>query len=191
MEKDRTQFMYNNIFINKIDSGLVLYSKGNNDECYTPNYAVLPILKYIPKEAVIWCPFDTEESEFVKEISKTNKVLFSHINNNQDFYNYEPKEKWDIIISNPPFTNKRKIFERALSFNKPFALIMSNTWLNDASSKNVFINSNRQLQLLMFDKRIRFNNPYGNENNKITFSSSYYCCDFLPKDLICEKLVYK
>ena len=49
-----------------IDSSSVLYSKGNNDECYTPNYAVLPILKYIPKEAVIWCPLDTEECEFVK-----------------------------------------------------------------------------------------------------------------------------
>ena len=46
MEKDRTQFMYDNVFENKIDSSSVLYSKGNNDECYTPNYAVLPILKY-------------------------------------------------------------------------------------------------------------------------------------------------
>ena len=76
----------------------ILYSKGNNDECFTPNYAVIPILEYIPKEAVIWCPFDTEESEFVKEISKTNKVIFSHIINGQDFYNYEPNEHWDMII---------------------------------------------------------------------------------------------
>lgn len=106
-----------------MDSKKILFSIGNNDECYTPDYAVKPILKYIPKEAIIWCPFDTHESEFVKQISKTNKVIFSHIKTGQDFYNYEPKEKWDMIISNPPFTNKRKIFERALSFNKPFALI--------------------------------------------------------------------
>ena len=168
-----------------INSSLVLYSNGNNDECYTPNNAVLPILKYIPKEAVIWCPFDTEESEFVKEISKTNKVIFSHINNGQDFYNYEPKEKWDIIISNPPFTNKRKIFERALSFNKPFALIMSNTWLNDSAPKQLF--KNKDLQLLMFDKRIKFLNK-GVVNDKITFSSSYYCFEFLPKQIIMEFL---
>ena len=51
----------------------VLYSSGNNDECYTPAYGVEPILKYIPEGAVIWCPFDKEESEFVKLISKTNK----------------------------------------------------------------------------------------------------------------------
>ena len=43
----------------------ILFSKGANDECYTLSYAVKPILKYIPKDAVVWCPFDTECSEFV------------------------------------------------------------------------------------------------------------------------------
>ena len=92
---------------------------------------------------------------------------------------------WDIIVSNPPFTNKRKIFERALSFNKPFALLMSNTWLNDAAPKQLF--KEKQLQLLMFEERIKFKNN-GVVENKITFSSSYYCYDLLPKDIIMESL---
>lgn len=172
--------------ISIINSQTVLYSMGSNDECFTPDYGVKPILKYIPKDAIIWCPFDTTESEYVKQIrSNGNRVITSHINNGQDFYTYEPEESWDIIISNPPFTNKRKIFERALSFNKPFALLMSNTWLNDSAPKQLFYN--KQLQLLMFDKRIKFSNN-GIVNNKITFSSSYYCYNFLPKDLICEKI---
>ena len=166
-----------------MDSKNILFSNGNNDECYTPDYAVKPILKYIKSNTVVWCPFDTVESEFVKQISKTNKVIFSHIKNGHDFYTYEPSEKWDIIISNPPFTNKRKIFERALSFNKPFALIMSNTWLNDSAPKQLF--AEKDLQLLMFDKRIKYN-----ENNKITFSSSYFCWNFLPKQIICETLLF-
>ena len=37
-----------------------------NDEFYTPNYAIEPLLKYIKPNSVIWCPFDTEESNFVK-----------------------------------------------------------------------------------------------------------------------------
>jgi len=163
-----------------MESCKILYSKGENDECYTPNYGVLPILKYIPKKAIVWCPFDTKESQFVKEISKENKVVFSHISTGQDFFNYEP-EQWDIIISNPPFTNKRKYFERALSFNKPFALIMSNTWLNDSAPKQLF--KDKDLQLLMFDKRMEFNN-----NKKITFSSSYFCYNLLPKQIIMEKI---
>lgn len=166
-----------------INSKKVLYSKGRNDECYTPKYAVLPILEYIPENKVIWCPFDTKESEFVKEISKTNEVICSHIDFGQDFYEFEPNN-WDILISNPPFTGKRKIFERALSFNKPFCLLMSLTWLNDAAPKQIFME--KDLQLLMFDKRIKFLPDY--ENNKITFSSAYYCWNFLPKQIIMKKL---
>ena len=168
-----------------IDSSAVLYSGGNNDECYTPDYAVQPILEYIPKDVTVWCPFDTEESQFVKQISKTNPVIYSHLDKGQDFFQYQPSE-WDIMISNPPFSNKRKFFEKALSFNKPFALIMTNTWLNDSTPKILF--KDKDLQLLMFDKRMEFVNPNGQVNNKITFSSSYYCWNFLPKQIIMKTL---
>jgi hypothetical protein len=169
-----------------IDSKAVLYSPGKNDECYTPDYGVRPILEYIPEGKIVWCPFDTVDSEFVKQISKTNPVVHSHIDTGQDFFEYEPEE-WDIIISNPPFTNKRKYFERALSFNKPFALIMTNTWLNDATPINLF--HERGLQLMMFDMRMNFLSPDGTAvDNKITFSSSYFCCDFLPQQIIMKKI---
>ena len=172
-----------------INSKEVLYSRGNNDECMTPNYGVEPIIKYIPQNAVVWCPFDKEDSEFVKQIRQAgHKVIATHIDNGEDFYTYEPNEHWDCIISNPPFTNKRLIFERALSFNKPFALIMSNTWLNDSAPKQLF--KDRDLQLLMFDKRMKFMNN-GKVQNKITFSSSYYCWNFLPKQIIMEELKMK
>ncbi len=163
-----------------------MYSSGNNDECYTPAYGVEPILKYIPKDAKVWCPFDTKESEFVKQISQQNSVVHSHISLEQDFFTYEPFH-WDVMVSNPPFTDKRKYFERALSFGKPFALIMTNTWLNDSAPKQLF--KNKDLQLLMFDKRIKFTSPDGRENNKITFSSSYYCWNFLPKQIIMRELI--
>jgi len=168
-----------------IDSGKVLYSSGDNDECYTPPYGVQPILKYIPKNVKVWCPFDKAESEFVKQISQTHSVEYSHIDEGKDFFTYEPYH-WDVMISNPPFTNKRKFFERALSFGKPFALIMTNTWLNDSAPKQLFMNDD--LQLLMFDSRMKFISPDGRPNDKITFSSSYYCCNFLPKQIIMEKL---
>lgn len=172
--------------MSNIDSKKVLYSAGANDECYTPAYGVKPILKYIPKGATVWCPFDKPESEFVKQISAQNKVVYSHLDYDQDFFKYEP-DQWDVIVSNPPFTNKRKFFERALEFEKPFALIMTNTWLNDAAPKQLF--ANKDLQLLMFDKRMKFIMANGADNNKITFSSSYYCWNFLPKQIIMDKLI--
>lgn len=166
------------------NSNLILYSKGSNDECMTPDYGVKPIIKYIPKHFVIWCPFDTIDSQFVKQLTTAGfKVIHSHISEGKDFYNYEPTEHWDCIISNPPFTNKKEIFERALSFNKPFALIMSNTWLNDSAPKKLF--KDKDLQLLMFEQRMKFENN-GVVQDKITFSSSYYCWNFLPKQIIME-----
>jgi hypothetical protein len=166
----------------EIDSQKILYSKGKNDENYTPRYAVEPLLEFIPKNLPrIWCPFDTEDSEFVKVLREAGHIVIaSHIKNGLDYYKYEPNS-WNIMISNPPFTNKRQIFERALSFNKPFALLMTNTWLNDSAPKQLF--KDKELQLLMFDKRIDFSG-----DKKITFSSSYYCWNFLDEQIVIREL---
>ena len=66
---------------------------------------------------------------------------------------------------------------------------MSNTWLNDKYSKWVFYESKRNMELLMFDKRIKYIDKMGNVEDKITFSSSYYCSDFLPKDIVIKELL--
>ena len=63
---------------------------------------------------------------------------------------------------------------------------MSLTWLNDSAPKQLFME--KDLQLLMFDKRIKFTKPDWTVDNKITFSSAYYCYNFLPKQIIMEKL---
>lgn len=163
----------------------VLYSKGNNDECLTPRYAVLPILKYLPKNKIIWCPCDTEDSEYVKVLQENGyKVIFSHIDNGQDYFEYEP-QKWDIMVTNPFYTGKREVVQRALDFGKPFALLLPLTWLNDSAPKQLFFT--KDLQLLMFDKRIKFLNN-GVVQNKITFATVYYCWNLLLKQIIMGKL---
>lgn len=152
-----------------------------SDERYTPHYAVLPIVKYLPKNAVIWCPFDTTNSEFVLILKENGfKVVYSHLMTGQDFFEYEP-EHWDIIVSNPPFSNKRKIFERCLSFGKPFAMLMSNFWLNDTAPCLLF--KDRELQLLLFDKRVQYSGL-----SRVPFGSSYFCHKLLPKQIIFENL---
>lgn len=156
-------------------------SQGKNDECYTPRYGVEVLLEFLPrfKNKIIWCPFDTEESEFVKVFKEHGyNVVYSHIWNGQDFFTYEP-EKWDLMISNPPFTNKAEIFKRALKFNKPFALLNSVLWLNDTTPTYLF--ANKKLELLLLTKRIEYKNQ--TVNGKINFKSIYYCHDFLPNQI--------
>jgi hypothetical protein len=171
-----------------IESRKILYSNGNNDECYTPRYVVEAIMPFIPKGKTIWCPFDTEQSEFVKVMNWGGgyNVIYSHISYGQDFFEYEPKE-WDIMLSNPPFTGKRRIFERALSFRKPFGLLMTMTWMNDAAPKDLFMD--KDLQLLLFRNRVKYLKADGSLiDNKITFASGFYCWNLLPKQIIiCDK----
>lgn len=151
-----------------------------NDEKYTPNYAVLPMLKYLPKKT-IWCPFDTKNSEFVLALQENNfDVVYSHIRTGQDFFEYEPPT-WDIILSNPPFSDKAEVFKRCLNFGKPFGLLMSNLWLNDSSPAKLF--KENELQLLLFSRRIQYD-----EKNRIPFGSSYFCYNLLPKQIIFEEL---
>jgi hypothetical protein len=64
---------------------------------------------------------------------------------------------------------------------------MTNLWFNDAAPKQLF--KDKDLQLLMFDKRIIFNKEDGTPMGKIiNFSSSYFCWNFLPKQIIMENL---
>lgn len=169
----------------KTEYNFLYTSKGNNDKCYTPDYGIKPLLKYMEsfKNKIIWCPFDSESSEFVQIFKKEGfNITYSDIENGHeyDFFNYEPKN-WDVIISNPPFTNKRKIFERALSFNKPFALLMTAAWLNDKAPFEVY--GTKQMQLLFFKDRMRFKNQ---GKKRINFKSIYFCYNFLPRDIIVE-----
>ena len=97
-----------------------------NDERYTPPILVEPILKYIKPNSTIWCPFDTENSEFVLILKEAgHNVIYSHIDLGQDFFDYEPIEKYDYIISNPPFSRKLDILNRLYKLNKPFAMLMN------------------------------------------------------------------
>ena len=173
-------------------SGNLLHNVGkyeNSNEMYTPSHAVQPILKYIPEGSTIWAPFDTEDSHFVKMIRAAgHRVIRSHVDEDKNFFDYEPDEPWDLLISNPPYKGKRLFFERALSLNKPFAFLMTLACFNDKYPAWSFKEAEKTMQLLKFDKRIKFENPDGRPNNKITFQSGYMCSDFLPNDMILEEL---
>ena len=71
------------------------------DSLYTPYYAVDHIVKYLPKDKIIWLPFDEEWSSFNKRLTELGyRVVRSSLAEGQDFFEYEP-EHWDLIVSNP------------------------------------------------------------------------------------------
>ena len=158
-----------------------------SDEVYTPSYAIAPLLKYVKKSDIIWCPFDTEDSEYVKIFKENgNKVIYSHIDLGQNFFDYEPNEKYDFIISNPPFSIKDDVIKRLSELNKPFAMLFPIPTLQGQKRFPYMKNC----QALIFDKRINyFKNKETKEILKgVSFGSFYLCKNFLPSDLIFEEL---
>lgn len=147
------------------------------DEYYTPQLLVQAIIPYIRKDAVVWCPFDSEHSEFVIALRENgNKVLYSHIWYGQDFFEYMPQEPFDYIISNPPFTRKLEVLQRLYEISKPFAMVMGLPILNYQEVGSFFLD--KELQLLIVDKKVSF------DGNTASFNNSYFCYDLLPKDII-------
>ena len=103
----------------------IQHSFSRNDEYYTPAYAVIPILKYLKLGATIWCPFDTEESQYVKIFSENGfHVIHGHIQTGQDFFKV-PVPECDYIISNPPYSLKGKVIKRLYEIGKPFAMLIN------------------------------------------------------------------
>jgi hypothetical protein len=169
----------------------VYYQQGGGDEQYTPRYGVKVLLPHIQhlKDKIIWCPFDKEDSQFVKVLTEKGfKVVYSHIDYGQDFFTYEPKT-WDVIISNPPYKNKRAYWERCLSFHKPFALLLPPNILSDSVINATMNDRSSDFQLLIPSRRMRFYNAKNGEvGNQPTFKATYFGVDIFKRQIILQDM---
>jgi len=170
------------------------FKKKKTDELYTPIILIEPLKKHLEAWATkfyklnsyyptVLAPFDTEDSEYVKLMTEWGKgqwkVKYGHIATGQDFFTYDYGE-WDLCVSNPPFSLKKKIYEHLYELKKPFCLLGNVMQLNYMEIGNMF--ADNPIQLLLFDKRVSFN------GNPSSFASGYFCNRFLKKDLIFEHL---
>ena len=172
-----------------LDTQAQYRNEGGNEQ-YTPYYAVELIIPYIQhfKDKIIWCPCDKDESEFVKVLRENGfTVVNSHIDYGQDFFKYEP-EKFDVILTNPPYENKRAFIERAESFNKPYAFLLPATIINDSILNDIYGDMS-EMTCLIPDKRIRFfNNAKGEVGTQPTFKAAYIGRNFFTKQIIGVKI---
>lgn len=165
----------------------------DSDEVFTPAYAVKPLLKYMDAyyhpmhPDVVWCPFDEEDSEYVRVFREEGwKVIATHIRNGQDFFTYEPNEYYKFIISNPPYSKKDQVLKRLYELKKPYAMLMPIPALQ-GQRRFPYI---KDCEALIFDKRINFykDKQHNQISSGISFGTFYLCRNFLPESLIFEEL---
>jgi len=172
----------------------IYYVNGGGDEQYTPRYGVEVLLPHIQhlKDKIIWCPFDKEDSEFVNVLTEGGfKVVYSHLQYGQDFLTYQP-ENWDILISNPPYHNKRVYWERCLDLKKPFALLLPLNILSDSVINVTMREREREIQLLIPSRRMRFFNKVTGEIGKQpTFKASYFGVNIFKQQIILQDMAIK
>lgn len=161
-----------------------------NDEFYTPEYAITPLFKYLPPPPVtIWCPFDTENSLFVKLFRQHGyTVIATHIVNDQDFFTIEPP-KCDYIISNPPYSLKSEVLDRLFQLGVPFAMLVGVVGLFE-SQKRFEMFRDHDFEIMYLNRRVAYFKSYVEQKPSLNppFSSVYVCHGMLPKQIVFEEI---
>jgi hypothetical protein len=93
-----------------------------SDEWYTDSETVWTAISILqPKQgSVILCPFDSDKSEFVKELKGRG---FTVLHGMQNFLS-DTKFHCDYIMTNPPFSIKDKVIEKVYEYGVPTLLIL-------------------------------------------------------------------
>lgn len=165
-------------------------ASSRNDEYYTPAYAVEPILSYIRPGSVVWCPFDTEESMFVRLIREQGcKVTATHIGTGQDFFTTAPPDGCEYIVSNPPYSCKGQVLSRLFDLGVPFAMLVGIAGLFESQTRFKMFRDN-DFEIMFLSKRVAYFKDYGDQRPSLNppFSSAYVCHHVLPKQICFAEL---
>ena len=164
----------------------IQYEFKKNDEYYTPEYAVTPILKYIKPNSTIWCPFDESDSAYVKVLKENgHNVIFTHIFNGEDFFNIDVPE-CDYIISNPPYSLKEQVFIRLYEIGKPFAMLINFQGLFDNKVRFKLFNDN-DVQLMYLYPRVN----YYTQDNKDKASGVPFQSGYVSNNMFDNQIEFK
>ena len=159
-----------------------------NDEFYTPDYAIKPILQYINPTWTVWCPFDTEDSRFVVLLRDHGcSVVASHLSEGYDFFDYEVE--CDAIVSNPPYSIKTEVLMSLFERRVPFAMLIGVVGLFESQRRFEMFRDN-QFEIMYLNRRVAYFKDYSDEKPSLNppFSSVYLCSGLLPDRIVFEEI---
>ena len=125
----------------------IIKLKGDN-EYMTPKEVWVSIAHLIPKDKVIFEGFygDGNSGKFLKELG------FKVESHDVDFFD-DQKFNYDIIISNPPYSIKAKVFKKLSEIDKPFMMLVPASTMTKQYLKKYFKD---KIQIVIPERRIQF-----------------------------------
>ena len=125
-----------------------LWSFNIDNEYYTPDNVWNQILQYIPKGTKIYEPFygNGRSGEYIRSQG------WDVIHENEDCYlNYE-KYEFDLVLSNPPYSSKKQVFNWLFKMDKPFVVLVPIATLTTSYLRDKL----EQIKILVPRKRIHY-----------------------------------
>ena len=140
-----------------------------NDELYTPNEAIIPILKYLDHNKIYWECTDFGESNITK-VLKENGFKVIHTSKSEiDFLKDKANFEFDVIITNPPYSLKNEFLKKCYEYQKPFMLLLPLTALEGKERNKLY--RKYGIEVIVLDKRINFMK----EKKNVWFNTSWFC----------------
>jgi hypothetical protein len=158
------------------------HSSDPRDRCYTPAYALDPLLPYLPP-GTIWEPA-SGAGHLVRALQAAGRsVIASEIAQGQNFFTYTPTMPWAVQVTNPPFSSKYHWIERSYALGKPFALLLPLETLGAWSAQKHF--RAHGVEVLLLNKRVNFIMPnLGLSGGGANFPVAWFCWRLLPKPIV-------
>ncbi|HNQ22443.1 MAG TPA: tRNA (adenine-N(6)-)-methyltransferase [Phycisphaerae bacterium] len=145
----------------------------SGDDFQTPPEALVPLLPYLPQKWKIWEPA-AGKGYLVKALrARGFKVIASDIRDGVDFLSYQPSMKYDMILTNPPYSLKDEFIARVYELGKPFALLLPLYGLESAKRQRYW---RQGVDILVFDRRINYETPSMKSKSSSDFVSCWFCC---------------
>lgn len=136
-----------------------MYKPKGYDLCQTPPYALGPLLGHLKYFPIVW-ESACGEGYLVRGLHaaglRSSEVVATDIQTGHNFFEWTPG-RWDIMVTNPPYSVKYKWLARCYALGKPFALLMPVETLGAQKGQTLF--ERYGLELILLNRRVDFKMP--------------------------------
>lgn len=156
------------------------------DRCYTPAYALDPLLPYLPA-GMVW-ESAAGSGHMVRALKAAGREVYaSEIERGENFFTHTPPAACAVQVTNPPYSSKYHWIERSYALGLPWALLLPLETLGAWSAQKHF--RKHGVEVLILNKRVNYYMPVKGIEGSANFPSAWFCWRVLPAPIVYGSIV--